>query len=110
VLVKTYDLYPRSFESPMKISSASLQPSALDTWLHEAAQPDAASSQATGWVGVTLHGTASGQDSAERLLELKTWDADPSAKRSLRTNAPAPDALMPAAAQLWATHIFAPLV
>jgi len=94
----------------MKVSSASVQPSAFDTWLHEADQPDAAANQAAGGNVATLHGIASGQDSAEGLLGLKIWDRDPSAGRSLLTNAPAPDALTAGSAQSWATHIFAPLV
>jgi hypothetical protein len=94
----------------MKVSSASAQPSAFDTWLHEADQQDGASNPAAGPGGATLHGTASGPDSAEGLLGLNIWDADPSTGRSLRTNAPPPDALTAESAQLWATHIFGPLV
>ena len=99
----------------MKVSSAPAQPSALDTWLHEADNPDAAASvQANGRgaasTAVAPQGTASGRDSAEGLLGLEIWDADPSAGRRLQTGAPVPDALTVGSAQSWATHIFAPLV
>jgi hypothetical protein len=97
----------------MKVSSTPAQPSALETWLHEADHQDAASKQATGLgaaTAVSLHGTASSRDGAEGLLGLEIWDADPSAGRSLLPSVSAPDALTAGSAQLWATHIFAPLV
>ena len=92
----------------MQVSSAPLQPSALDTWLQTADTQEPASIQvargAAPTVGQGLGGTA--RDTAEGLLDLNVWGSSPTAAHRLLTTATAPDA---GATQLWATHIFAPL-
>ena len=97
----------------MHVSSAPLQPSALDTWLHESEPQESAASipvargTAPAAVGQGAGGPA--RDSAEGLLDLDVWGNNPTAAQRLLTAAPAPDAAAPGATQLWATHIFTPL-
>ena len=96
----------------MQVSSAPSPSSALDTWLQDSAldattaQPppgrDAATSPGSGAV-------SSGRDNAEGLLSLEVWGKD-AAKGQLLTVALPPDPSVAGAAQLWASHIFAPLV
>ena len=93
----------------MQVSSAPLQPSALDTWLHDSqSHQEPASIQvargAAPAVGQGPGGPA--RDTAEGLLDLDVWGANSTAAHRLLTGATAPDA---AATQLWAAHIFAPL-
>jgi hypothetical protein len=97
----------------MKVSSAPSPPSALDTWLHDCDQADPDSIQTTRRGAATALGSTgavTGRDNAEGLLGLDVWDTDVIAGHQLMTSAPAPEAMTAGAAQLWAAHIFAPLV
>jgi hypothetical protein len=96
----------------MKVSSAPSQSSALDTWLHDSAAIEASASPTTsrGVSGATgQSGSISGRDSAEGLLGLQVWDENAAWGHRLVTAIPAPEPLS-GAAQVWASHIFAPLV
>ena len=95
----------------MQVSSAPLQPSALDTWLHESGPQEPASAPVTRGTAAALGQGPGGpvRDTAEGLLGLDVWGNSPAATHHLLTGATAPDTAAPAATQLWATHIFAPL-
>ena len=92
----------------MQVSSAPLQPSALDTWLQTADTQEPASIQVARGAAPTVGQGPGGpaRDTAEGLLGLNVWGSSPTAAHRLLTTATAPDA---GATQLWATHIFAPL-
>lgn len=92
----------------MKVSSAPSQSSALDTWLHDSEAIEASALQ-SGSRATGQSGTVSGRDSAEGLLGLQVWDEDATAGHRLVTAIPAPESGA-GAAQVWAGHIFAPLV
>ena len=92
----------------MQVSSAPLQPSALDTWLQTAESQEPASIQ-VGRGAASAVGQGSGgpaRDTAEGLLGLDVWGTHSTAAHRLLTGVTAPGA---AATQLWASHIFAPL-
>ena len=99
------------FEPVMQVSSAPSPSSALDTWLQDSA-PDAAAAQAAGPSATVSPGpgAASGRDNAEGLLSLEVWGGDASTRGQLLTLALPLDTSVAGAAQLWASHIFAPLV
>lgn len=88
----------------MQVSSAPLQPSALDTWLQQSESQEPASLQVAPAAGQGAGGPS--RDAAEGLLGLNVWGGNPTAGHRLVATATAPDA---GATQLWATHIFAPL-
>ena len=100
-----------SFEPAMQVSSAPSPSSALDTWLQDSAL-DAATAQPPGrnaTASPASGAVSSGRDNAEGLLSLEVWGKD-AAKGQLLTVTLPPDPSMAGAAQLWASHIFAPLV
>ena len=96
----------------MQVSSAPSPSSALDTWLQDSAL-DAATAQPPGRNATASPGSgavSSGGDNAEGLLSLEIWGKDATPNGQLLTVALPPDSSMAGAAQLWASHILAPLV